>query len=45
MLWCEHNGRGLVQVSDRIEHINAVVAAMNDFRLTPSKIMQRLDLY
>jgi len=33
------------QVSDRIEHINAVVAAMHDFSLTPSKIMQRLDLY
>ena len=33
------------QVSDRVEHINAVVANMNDFSLTPSKIMLRLDLY
>jgi len=33
------------EVSDRVEHINAVVANMTDFRLTPSMIMQRLDLY
>ena len=33
------------QVSDRVEHINAVVTNMNDFSLTPSKIMLRLDLY
>jgi len=33
------------QVSDRVEHINEVVANMNDFSLTPSKIMLRLDLY
>jgi len=33
------------QVSDRVEHINAVVSDMNDFSLTPSKIMARLDLY
>jgi len=33
------------QVSDRIADINAVVANMNDFSLTPSKIMLRLDLY
>ena len=33
------------QVSDRIEHINAVVGAMTDFSMTPSKIMLRLDLY
>jgi len=33
------------RVSNRIEHINAVVANMQDFSLTPSKIMLRLDLY
>ena len=33
------------QVSDRIEHINAMVSSLNDFSLTPSKIMLRLDLY
>jgi len=33
------------QVYDRIETINALVANMTDFSLTPSKIMLRLDLY
>jgi len=33
------------QVSDRIEHINAFVANMTDFSVTPSQIMLRLDLY
>ena len=33
------------RLSDRVEHINAVVAHMNDFSLTASKIMLRLDLY
>ena len=33
------------QVSDRVDHINALVGAMTDFSLTPSTIMMRLDLY
>jgi len=33
------------KVSDRVEHINTIVTNMNDFSLTPSKIMMRLDLY
>ena len=32
-------------VSDRVEHINTIIANMTDFSLTPSKIMLRLDLY
>ena len=33
------------RLSDRVEHINAVVANMNDFSVTPSQIMARIDLY
>jgi len=33
------------QVIDRVEHINALVADMRDFNLTPSTIMARIDLY